>query len=32
MDNQHMKPGNDMSLNPKPDELEPLIAYLTSLK
>lgn len=31
-DNQEMKPGNDMSLNPKPSDLEPLIAYLTTLK
>jgi cytochrome c oxidase subunit 2 len=31
-DNQSMKPGNAMSLNPKPDEIDPLIAYLTSLK
>lgn len=31
-DNQSMKPGNDMSINPKPDEIDPIIAYLTSLQ
>ncbi len=31
-DNQSMKPGNDMSLNPKSEEIDPLIAYLTQLK
>ena len=32
VDNQEMKPGNDMSINPKPDEIEPILAYLTTLK
>jgi cytochrome c oxidase subunit II len=31
-DNQAMKPGNDMSLNPKPNEIDPLVAYLMTLK
>ena len=31
-DNQSMKPGNDMSVNPSASDIEALIAYLTTLK
>lgn len=32
VNNQEMKPGNDMAINPKSDEIDPLIAYLLTLK
>jgi cytochrome c oxidase subunit 2 len=32
INNQEMKPGNDMSINPKREDIEPVLAYLTSLK
>jgi cytochrome c oxidase subunit 2 len=31
-DNQQMKPGNDMSVNLKPNDVDALMAYLTTLK